>query len=224
MRRYRSFKYRGYTLFVDPTVIKKWSDNVSLAEKVAIWKSANAVYSRWFNELKAAESYPTRQALHLQLNLEILPTDSLPEIVRKLGGKSAKPAVLKLLRFARLRPFNRTPVRDLFFQAINHAAFDGDEMFFRRLGRVLEPAPLYSRPFRKATQIEDALVADWITLEEFCLCWCSDKALADLFKATKCYICSPDVVRKARSHLRLKKCKPSLVTLVRRSGNDIALA
>jgi len=114
-----------------------------------------------------------------------------------------KSTVLKLLRFNRFRPVNTSPLRGLFFRAINHAAIDGDEAFFKRLGRILErdPVPFPRRP--TTTPIESALVADWITDEGFCLCWCSDQAIADLLAITNRYRCTFQAVRKARQRLGL---------------------
>ena len=150
MRRHRSFKYRGYTLVVDAEIIDRWSNAVTFPAKLRIWRSVREVYTRWLDEVKAAKFYPTAEGIRAELTLDILPTDKLPDIAAKLDDKSVKDQMLQLLKFTRYRQFNKSPLRNLFVRAVNHAAIDGDKTFFMRLGRILErkpvPFPLIPEP------------------------------------------------------------------------------
>lgn len=142
-----------------------------------------------------------------------------------MDDTSLKEDVLQLLKFKRYRRrWNKSPLRDLFCRAVMLAATEGDETFFKRLGRSLERKPMFFRKPAPSTQIERALVNDWISDHGFCLCWCSDQAIADLLGATKAYYCDFEAVRKARQRLRLRKPSLRPVTSVSRGNNGILLA
>jgi len=221
MRRHRSFKYRGRTVLVDEAIIEKWA-TVPHAEELAILRSVRLVYTAWLNELKAAKFKPTFEGIRITLTKVIQPGDKLPDIARKLDTP-VNDDVLELLKFSRYRNWNKPPLRTLFCRAVISAAMDGDATFFKRLGRILERKPVPFRAPANATPLEEALVSDWITDEGFCLCWCSDQAIAYLLTETK-YSCDFQAVRKARQRLRLRKPSLKLATSVRRDGDRLLLS
>jgi len=221
MRRQRSFIYRGREVVMDAENVERWA-KINNRDKLEIRRSVRLVYTAWLNELKAAEFKPTFEGIRITLTKDIQPGDKLPDIARKLDTP-VNDDVLELLKFSRYRHWNKSPLRDLFCRAVISAAMDGDATFFKRLGRILERKPVPFRAPAGATPLEEALVSDWITDEGFCLCCCSDQAIADLLTETK-YSCDFQAVRKARQRLRLRKPSLKLVTSVRRDGDRLLLS
>jgi len=222
MQQQRIFTYRSHQILMDARKLAVWAQ-VTDEEKLQIWRSLRMVYTAWLAEVNAAEFKPTLEGITAELTKGIRPWDKLWDIARKLGDASVKEDVLELLKFSRYRHCNKSPLRDLFCRAVLFAANEGDTKFFKRLGRILEREAVPFHSPGEPTEIERALVTDWITDDGFCLCWCSDQAIADLLQATQ-YSCDFQAVRKARQRLGLRKPTLRLVTSIRRAGNDIIVA
>lgn len=185
-------------------------------------RSVRLVYTAWVKEWERAKNAPTFAGIRLELTRNIRPGDSLAEMAQKLDDASVKDDVLRLLEFARYRRWNESPIHGLFCRAVAFAATEGDQIFFRRLGRVLEREAIPFHPPTETTPIEDALTADWINEDGFCLCWCSDEVLTELLCITKLH-CSFQAVRKARQRLGLKKPRSIKLRHIRQRGVEIKL-
>jgi hypothetical protein len=140
---------------------------------------------------------------------------------RLLRHRELKARVLSLLRFELHRDWSRSPIAPLFKQGVMWAADDGDQRFFKTLGETLKDKPI-PRKVPRDNPLKQILIDRWIVPKGICLCWFSDKALANFLRHTdQSY--SPDAIRKTRERLRLRKVQPPIVRSVEITANRINL-
>ena len=103
----------------------------------------------------------------------------------RLTDRRVKERVLSHLRFQRYRDWNNSPIHAHFARAVSFAAMDGDALFFKRLGRLLEKRPILTERPANPSVLSSLLLEHWISQRGLCLCWFSDKALTALLAKTE---------------------------------------
>ena len=201
-RHEQEFHFLGHRVAVPKSILKGWAA-VPAAEECRIIDSVRAVYIKrslkWecarvgpsvvARELATGEQAPTA----LQLYHDFLKHQRSTR--KKLTNAEAKERVLWLLQFGDYRDWNRSPIAASFRYVVAVAAIDGDQHFFRALGERLKEKPIPFKAPRKFSPPAEVLLEHWIVREGICLCWFSNRILADFLKQTdKSYM--PDAIRK----------------------------
>ena len=151
-------------------LLKKWNAT-SINETREITESVLAFYAVTRAAWKDAEFKPTLEGIRAVLELVPSTGETLREAVGRLTNPELKRRVLWLLRFARYRAWNRSPIASLFQRAVAMAAVDGDQRFFKALGERLKDKPIPFEPPHETTALAKLLIDNWVVKDGLCLCW-----------------------------------------------------
>jgi hypothetical protein len=221
-RQLRKFRFRRFTVNVPVSVVTKW-EATPIDEFCKILESVSAAYSSLNDSWKRTRSEPIQKAIRWQLERKAVPGEGILQYHDRVTNPNSKDRVLWLLQFQRFRAWNHSPISDLFTQAVMIAALDGDEIFFRKLGRRLEEKPVPYKPTVTLSDLSQILLEHWAVKDGLCLCWFSDTALKNLLALTNRFH-TADAVRKARKRLGLAKLTRPLILSVRREGDQLVCA
>jgi hypothetical protein len=215
----RDFVFGRFTVTVPEVVVIKWQA-MPVEEIIG---SVLANYRNLRGVRERAEFKPILEAIRTELELDVKHAKNLTDLEARLKDHRIKERILSLLQFAHFREWNNSPIKVLFARAVGLAAMDGDDVFFRRLGRRLEEEPIPYKPPLEPNALSAILLEHWVSQHGLCLCWFSDNALTS-FLAHTTGIFTVDAVRKAHERLGLVKLRRPLLRSVRREGDKLVCA